>query len=101
MASDRLASFFGHSLPRYLQALHICREHGQPPRQARPHAVLTRRQPDIARLVSRRPQQQQIAARTFLSERIIETHITNTLSKIGLNPGPRSAAAWQARTAQG
>jgi DNA-binding CsgD family transcriptional regulator len=62
----------------------------QPPRAApsalsRPQAVLTRRQLDIARLIADDLSNKQIAARLFLSERTVETHITNILNKLGLN----------------
>jgi DNA-binding NarL/FixJ family response regulator len=52
---------------------------------SRPPAVLTRRQLDIARLVADGLSNRQIAARLFLSERTVETHITNILNKLGLN----------------
>jgi predicted ATPase/DNA-binding CsgD family transcriptional regulator len=62
----------------------------QPPKPApaaRPqsHAVLTGRQLDIARLIADDLSNKQIAARLFLSERTVETHITNILNKLGLN----------------
>jgi DNA-binding CsgD family transcriptional regulator len=56
-----------------------------PAPQSPPSAVLTGRQLEIARLVADDLTNRQIAARLFLSERTVETHITNILNKLGLN----------------
>jgi predicted ATPase/DNA-binding CsgD family transcriptional regulator len=65
-------------------------EDKQPPKPAPgvhtgPHAVLTRRQLEIARLIADDLSNRQIATTLFLSERTVETHITNILNKLGLN----------------
>ena len=50
-----------------------------------PRTELTGRQLEIARLVADDLTNRQIAARLFVSERTVETHITNILNKLGLN----------------
>jgi predicted ATPase/DNA-binding CsgD family transcriptional regulator len=65
-------------------------EDEQPPRpslavRARPPTVLTRRQMEVARLVADDLSNRQIAAKLFLSERTVETHIANILNELGLN----------------
>ena len=53
--------------------------------QAASDGVLTRRQLEIAGLIAEDLTNRQIAERLFLSERTVETHITNMLNKLGLN----------------
>jgi non-specific serine/threonine protein kinase len=50
-----------------------------------PQTVLTRRQLEIARLIAGDLSNRQIAARLFVSERTVETHVTNILNKLGLS----------------
>ena len=64
-------------------------EDKQPPKAApaaKPgsQALLTGRQLDVARLIADGLTNKQIADRLFLSERTVETHITNILNKLGL-----------------
>jgi DNA-binding CsgD family transcriptional regulator len=49
------------------------------------YTELTSRQLEIARLIVNDLTNRQIADRLFLSERTVETHITNILNKLGLN----------------
>jgi predicted ATPase/DNA-binding CsgD family transcriptional regulator len=65
-------------------------EHKAASRQALPvkaarETELTCRQLEIAQLVADDLTNRQIAARLFLSERTVETHITNILNKLGLS----------------
>jgi predicted ATPase/DNA-binding CsgD family transcriptional regulator len=55
------------------------------PGRAAPDTELTCRQLEVARLVAEDLTNRQIAARLFLSERTVETHITNILNKLGLS----------------
>jgi predicted ATPase/DNA-binding CsgD family transcriptional regulator len=56
-----------------------------PPAKAASDGELTPRQLEIARLIAADLTNRQIADRLFLSERTVETHITNMLNKLGLN----------------
>jgi non-specific serine/threonine protein kinase len=55
------------------------------PIKAAPETELTPRQLEIARLVADDLTNRQIAARLYLSERTVETHVTNILNRLGLN----------------
>jgi ATP/maltotriose-dependent transcriptional regulator MalT len=55
------------------------------PVKAASETELTPRQLEIARLITDDLTNRQIADRLFLSERTVETHITNILNKLGLN----------------
>jgi len=55
-----------------------------PPAETGPHTGLTRRELEIARLVADDLTNKQIAAMLFLSQRTVDTHITNILNKLGL-----------------
>jgi len=62
----------------------------QPPKPPPPAGTerplgLTRRELEIARLVADDLTNKQIAARLFVSQRTVETHITNILNKLGLD----------------
>src|SRR5215470_15055796 len=56
-----------------------------PPAEAERHLGLTRRELEIARLAADGLTNKQIAARLYLSQRTVETHITNILNKLGLD----------------
>jgi DNA-binding NarL/FixJ family response regulator len=53
--------------------------------KSRTKAPLTRRESEIAHLIAEEMSSRDIAAKLFLSERTVETHITNMFNKLGLN----------------
>jgi non-specific serine/threonine protein kinase len=46
---------------------------------------LTRRELEVARLISQDMTSREIASKLFISERTVETHVTNMLNKLGVN----------------
>ena len=46
---------------------------------------LTRRELEVAQLIAQEMSSRDIAAKLFLSERTVETHVTNMFNKLGLN----------------
>ncbi len=48
-------------------------------------APLTRRELEIARLIAQGRTTRQIATTLFISDRTVQTHVTNMLNKLGLN----------------
>ena len=51
----------------------------------RPAGPLTRRELEIARLIADGMTTREIASKLFISERTVETHVTNMLNKLGLD----------------
>ncbi len=70
---------------------YVLEQAAAPPAAAPPSAdnrlagILTRRELEIARLISEGLTSQQIAARLFISARTVTTHVTNMLNKLGLS----------------
>jgi predicted ATPase/DNA-binding CsgD family transcriptional regulator len=57
---------------------------GAPPAKATPSA-LSRRELEIARLIAEGLTNREVAAKLFISNRTVETHVTNMLNKLGLS----------------
>ena len=67
------------------------------PRVETASTPLGRRELEVARLVAEGCTNKEIAARLFLSERTVESHVRNTLNKLGFNSRAQ-IAAWVATT---
>lgn len=52
---------------------------------AKPTVVLSRREIEIAKLIAEGLTNKEVAARLFISNRTVETHVTNMLNKLGLS----------------
>ena len=61
------------------------RRRGGPHRAGRGMGALTERELDVARLVSERPTNREIAERLFLSEKTVERHMSRIFRKLGVD----------------
>jgi DNA-binding NarL/FixJ family response regulator len=64
--------------------------------EAKNVSPLSKRELEIARLIADGMSNKEIAARCFLSERTVETHVSNILNKLGINSRVQ-VAGWVAR----
>lgn len=88
----------GRQLTRHAAARLALREAGQATvTAAEPEGagILGPREVDVARLVADGLSNKEIGARLFISERTVETHVRNTLNKLGFNSRAQ-IAGWMA-----
>ena len=52
---------------------------------AQPTTPLSRREQEIARLIAEGLTNKEVASKLFISNRTVETHVTNMLNKLGLS----------------
>jgi DNA-binding NarL/FixJ family response regulator len=67
-----------------------------PPSKRTSAMPLSKREVEIAELVAQGLSNKEIATRVFLSERTIETHVSNILNKLGVNSRVE-ISSWVAR----
>jgi DNA-binding CsgD family transcriptional regulator len=69
-----------------------------PAMPANPDDPLTRRERDVVRLIARGKSNREIADALFIAEKTVETHVSNSLSKLGYHSRAQ-LAVWAARLA--
>lgn len=55
---------------------------------------LARRELEVARLIADGMTTREVASKLFMSERTVETHVTNMLSKLGLGSQIQLTSGW-------